>query len=303
MSRPVAAIDLGTNTVRLLIGSLVDGEIRQTLIVRRITRLGGGFTRESGISPEAWERTLASLKEFAQHIAEHAVTRIRAVATSAVRDAVNGAAFCNKVLAETGIELEVIDGETEGLLTLKGVLAGIDGIPERLLLFDVGGGSTEYTVARGTHPLYSRSLPLGVVRLTDGKPTREAMSEKIDRELAALRDDLDGRGYLPMAYGATTIGTAGTATTLAAISLGMTDYDYRKVNNYSLALEEIEAIYNLLLSKSPAERLKVPGLEKGREDLIPAGTLLTLKTLALFGSTTLKVSDFGLLEGVLLSIS
>lgn len=301
MSESVAAIDLGTNTVRLLIGSLVDGEISQTLIVRRITRLGGGFTRKLGISSDAWERTLASLREFAQRIAEQGVTRVRAVATSAVRDAVNGPAFCKQVFDKTGIELEVIDGETEGLLTLKGVLAGIDGIPERLLLFDVGGGSTEYTVVRGIDPLYSRSLPLGVVRLTDGKQTPDAMSEKIDRELAALREELAERGLLAVAYGATIVGTAGTATTLAAISLGMTNYDYRKVNNYSLSFEEIEEIYSLLLPLAPAERLKVPGLEKGREDLIIAGTLLTLKTLSLFGSNTLKVSDFGLLEGVLLS--
>lgn len=301
MSQPAAAIDLGTNTARLLIGG-VDGAgaIEPLLVKRCITRLGGGFTRERGISREAFARTVVALKEFAGDLELHGVTRVRAVATSAVRDAVNGGEFCARILQETGIRLDVIDGHREGLLTLRGVLAGLDVATGNLLVFDVGGGSTEYTVSAGVKPLFSMSLPLGVVRLTEGKVSPEAMGEKISRELGTLREKLAERNLRQLLEGATLVGTAGTATTLAAISMGMTDYDYRRVNNYTLALEEIRGIFSRLRPMTPAERLAVPGLELGREDLIIAGILITIATMETFGFSRLKVSDFGLLEGVLL---
>jgi len=301
MSELVAAIDLGTNTARLLIGTCERGRILPHVVVRRITRLGGGFSRETGISPEARERTLTALAEFSRELRQHDVLQIRAVATSAVRDAANGAEFCRQVREITGITLEVIDGHSEGQLTLQGVLAGLDPIPQHIAVFDVGGGSTEYTIARDRELLFSRSLPIGVVRLTEGKSTTDAMNDKIERELRSLNEALIHEGMLPLAEGARVVGTAGTATTLAAISMGMLDYDYRRVNNYAIQRDEIEAILHRLLPLSPAERLQIPGMEPGREDLIIAGTLVTLKSLELFGSQTLTVSDFGLLEGVLLS--
>jgi exopolyphosphatase/guanosine-5'-triphosphate,3'-diphosphate pyrophosphatase len=301
MSQPAAAIDLGTNTARLLIGSVdVAGAVEPLLVKRHITRLGGGFTRERGISPEACARTVAALKDFADEIGRHGVTRVKAVATSAVRDAANGGEFCARILRETGIRLEVIDGQWEGLLTLRGVLAGLDATAGNLLVFDVGGGSTEYTVSTGMSPLFSMSLPLGVVRLTEGKGSPDAMREKIARELGKLREEFEERNLHRQLDNATLVGTAGTATTLAAISLRMTDYDYRRVNNYTLRLQEIREIFALLLPMTPAERLAVPGLEEGREDLLIAGMLITIATMETFGFTQLKVSDFGLLEGVLL---
>jgi len=298
----VAAIDLGTNTSRLLIGSFNGGIIDQKYIMRKITRLGGGFTHDLGISDEACARSLQAMIEFSDKIKEYGVKHIRAVATSAVRDAVNGASFCRKIYDETGIKLEVIDGETEGLLTLSGVLAGLDSFPDNMLVFDVGGGSTEYTLTNGVKPVFSKSLPLGVVRLTEGKPDVEAIGYKIDRELNCLAEEMKMLGLLPIDRDAVVVGTAGTSTTLAAISMSMTDYDYRKVNNYSVSFDEIVEIYSKLLPLSPSDRLKVPGMEKGREDLIIAGTLVTMKTLAFFDKKMLKVSDFGLLEGVLLSV-
>lgn len=303
MQHPLAAIDLGTNTARLLIGHhMPDGTVQPVLVSRHITRLGGGFSRETGISAEAETRTIAALTEFAEKMKLHGVKGVRAVATSAVRDAVNGPDFCRQVLDATGIRLEVIDGEEEGRLTLQGVLSCIDERPESLFVFDVGGGSTEYTLAQGESLLFTRSLPLGVVRLTEGKGEVEAITDKIDRELAILKGQMEKERLLPLVAGALLVGTAGTATTLAAISMGMNDYDYRRVNNHTLARAEIRSIFERLLPLSPAERLKVPGLEQGREDLIIAGTLLTLRTMELFGFERMKVSDFGLLEGVLLSV-
>jgi exopolyphosphatase/guanosine-5'-triphosphate,3'-diphosphate pyrophosphatase len=303
MQSPSAAIDLGTNTARLLISHLDDaGRINPLIYLRRITRLGGGFTKEHGISPEASERTVEALRAFAAEISRHNAAKVRAVATSAVRDAVNGNDFCALIFKESGIHLEVIDGETEGLLTLRGVLAEIDERRATFMVFDVGGGSTEYTLASADKMLFTESLPLGVVRLSEGKITVTAMEEKILRELSAIRGKMANQGLLPFPEDTVLVGTAGTATTLAAISLRMTDYDYRLVNNHVIGLDEIKEIFSTLLPMTPEERLGVPGMEKGREDLIIAGILITLKTMEMFGFKRLKISDFGLLEGVLLSI-
>ena len=301
MVHPVAAIDLGTNTARLLIAT--HDPFRQILLQRRVTRLGGGFSRESGLSPEAVERSLAALAEFAAEISRHRVARVRAVATSAVRDAKNGRAFCELVRAETGIKLEIIDGTEEALLTLAGVGSILDRDDGDLVVFDVGGGSTEYTLARDGAPLFSRSLPIGVVRLTEGKAGAAEMEEKIGRELSALKreleGELEGEGLVSRFGAATLIGTAGTATTLAAIQMRMEDYDYRRVNNFTLGRSDVERIYAHLLPLAPKERLQVVGLEPGREDLIIAGTLVVLETMRIFGFPSLKVSDSGLLEGLI----
>ncbi|WP_136513474.1 Ppx/GppA phosphatase family protein [Geomonas edaphica] len=300
MTDKVASIDLGTNTARLLIASR--DPYRQILLKRIITRLGGGFTREFGLSEEAQLRSLAALKEFAADMATHGVRRVRAVATSAVRDAKNGAEFCRRVQEQTGITLEVIDGNEEAVLTLRGVAAILDNKDEDLAVFDVGGGSTEYTLAALQQPLFSRSLPIGVVRLTEGKGSVAAMEEKVRRELEGLKRELQGEGHLERFAAATLVGTAGTATTLAAIDLGMTDYDYRRVNNYTLPFAKVEAMFERLLPLTPQERLLVPGLEPGREDLIIAGVLVVLTTMRVFGFGSFKVSDSGLLEGAILGV-
>lgn len=300
MSEKVAAIDLGTNTARLLIA--VKDPYRQILLQRVITRLGGGFSRESGLSPEAQERSLSALSLFSEEIRKHGVTRVRGVATSAVRDAQNGAAFCQKVREMTGIDLQVIDGTQEALLTLKGVASTLDESRGEVSVFDIGGGSTEYTLALNGELHFSRSLPIGVVRLTEGKSGIAEMEEKIRRELNALQKAMEREGILERFSRGTLVGTAGTATTLAAIAMKMADYDYRKVNNYVISLAEVERIFSLLLPLSPRERLQVTGLEPGREDLIIAGTLVTILTMRAFGFSTMKVSDSGLLEGLILEV-
>jgi len=302
MQQPVAAIDLGTNTARLLIGYREAKSIKPLLVKRWITRLGGGFTREVGISKAAKERSLTALIEFAEEIKKHCVSRVRGVATSAVRDAPNGKSFCDEIFINTGIQLQIIDSHEEGLLTLQGVIAGIDDTSGNLLVFDIGGGSTEYMLTLNGIPEYIDSIPLGVVRLTEGKQRLEAMKEKIIREIALLKSRLEIKDLLQHIRGMTLVGTTGTATTLAAISMKMTDYDYSRVNNYTLSRAEILEIYETLHTLTLEERLNIPGLEKGREDLIIAGILVTVETMKMFGFSYLKVSDFGLLEGVLLSI-
>lgn len=297
MTDIVASIDLGTNTARLLIAT--KEPYRQLLLTRTITRLGGGFTRERGLSEEAQQRSINALKEFSGQIERHGVTRVRAVTTSAVRDAVNGAGFCQRVQAETGIRLEVIDGTEEAELTLRGVASILDHRSGDLAVFDVGGGSTEYTLAADLQLLFSRSLPIGVVRLTEGKVGVAQMEDKIRRELTSFKKQLEQEGLCERFSKATLVGTAGTATTLAAIRIGMTEYDYRRINNHTIPLAEVARIFELLAPMTPKERLAVPGLEPGREELIIAGTLVVLVTMREFGFRSFKVSDSGVLEGII----
>jgi len=301
-SRRVAAIDFGTNTARLLVADRnPDGSFEHVRIEREIVRMGGGFSREKGLSADAIQRGSDCLARFAGILEGYGVTDPRAAATSAVRDAVNGRAFVDLIYQQTGIALAVIDGEQEGALTLAGVRAGLDCRPDSLMVFDVGGGSTEYTLARSGKAAFIRSLPLGVVRLTEGKVTTAEMSEKIIRELDLLTGEMTLSRVSVPDVRTVLVGTAGTATTLAAISMKMATYDYRRVHNSLLSIDEIRRIYRLLLPLSLEERLAIPGLEKGREDLIIAGLLITLHTMERFGFTTFKVSDYGLLEGLIVA--
>lgn len=302
MHSPCASIDLGTNSARLLIGSVDPSNVIQPLLVKRkITRLGGGFSKETGLSPEARRRSMAVLHNFAEEIQRYGVGQVRAVATSAVRDAVNGNEFIAEVYQRTGILLEVIDGREEGLLTLRGIFSGIQAVDD-VFIFDIGGGSTEYTLARDAASLFTKSLPLGVVRLTEGMRSIPAMEDKINRELEALLADLTQAGYPACAPGTRLIGTAGTPTTLAGIDLGVTDYAAGSVHGHILSLEVIRKIYARICPLTPEQCLLVPGIEKGREDLILAGTLITIRTMERFGFDYLTVSESGLLEGLLLTL-
>ena len=162
MNNRVAAIDFGTNTARLLIADLhEDGCFEHVHIEREIVRMGGGFRRECGLSPEAVQRGTACLSRFASIMSEYDVTSVRAVATSAVRDALNGPDFVNSINSQYGILLNVIDGDREARLTLSGVLSGLDRQHDRILLFDIGGGSTEYTLVENDILQFSSSLAVG----------------------------------------------------------------------------------------------------------------------------------------------
>lgn len=300
MEKPLASIDLGTNSARLLIGRVTDGRrIIPVVVKKRITRLGGGFSRKNGLSAEARSRTMEALLDFAGEILRHGVEDVRAVATSAVRDAVNGADFMEEVYRTTGIFPRVIDGREEALLNLRGVSAGLE-MKGYVFIFDIGGGSTEFTIAQGCEPCFTRSLPMGVVRLTEGKGDTASMKEKIDRELLNLRNEIKVSGHGESLSWATLVGTAGTPVTLAAIDRELPDFDYSKVHGHVLALESIRSIGRKLIPLAPEQRLAFPGVENGREDLVVAGILITLRTMELFGFHNMVVCDTGLLEGLLL---
>ena len=295
-----AAIDFGTNTARLLIAERSFAGITPVRVEREVVRLGGGFTDEHGLSVEARVRGLACLHRFSEIISDYGVRQIRASATSAVRDAVNGRAFVEKVFQDTGINLVIIDGDAEARLTLKGVLSGLDSECGTLVVLDVGGGSTEFTVSSHGSPVFIKSMPIGVVRLTEGFRTNTEMVERVRSVIDQLEKDLSLAGIV-VSGDSELVGTAGTATTIAAIKLEMVDYDYRKVNNFKVSRGDVAEIFQRLSPLDPQERLSIKGLELGREDLIIAGLVIITLVMDKFGFNRLKVSDFGLLEGLALS--
>ncbi|HHL40729.1 MAG TPA: Ppx/GppA family phosphatase [Deltaproteobacteria bacterium] len=306
-----ASIDIGTNTLRLLVAEVEGRSLTPLVYERRITRLGGGYSEKRGISPEAARRTLRALEEFAALLGREGVDEVRAVATSVVRRAVNGRAFLDEVRERTGIDAEVIDGGEEARLSLIGVLS----VVERrgpLLAVDIGGGSTEFIAAAEGGGVSSWSMEMGVVHLAErylasdppAAAELSAMEAGIARVLGALKGRMKEDGVEPGAYGpsagARLVGTAGTVTTLAALDLGLERYDRERINNHVLRKAVLRRLYRRLSAMTAARRCRLPGLEKGREDLIIPGAAIALETMGAFGQEEMIVSDAGLLEGVIL---
>lgn len=296
-----AAIDIGSNTVRMLVGEIAGDQVAPQHYFRHITRLGGGYDPVQGISAEASARTLCALESFVHVLQEINPTGVRAVATEAVRRAVNAQQFVASVLARTGLAVEMIDGEEEATLSSAGVLAGLKPQPDAALIFDIGGGSTEFIMIKAGKRLWQKSYPLGVISLAEATE----VGQNIKKVLTELAEDLRVAGLAPFltSESCELVGTAGTVTTLAALDLAMTEYDWQRINNYILSQATLLSLYERLLPLTPTERELLAGVEKGRGDLIVHGAAIVLALLQLFGKDHLRVSDFGLLEGVLLSMN
>ncbi len=298
-----AAVDVGTNTIRLLVGEVQDGRVVPERYYRQITRLGGGIT-EQGLSPEAMARTLAALTEFARELTENGIFQVKAVGTEVLRRAGNAQAFVRQIAAETGFLVEIVDGETEARLTAAGVLSTISPQPTTCLIVDIGGGSTEFTLWHAGQSLLHCSYSLGVVRLAEEGRDAASWLERISPILEAFRSQLEQRQLLELAVSTDCqlIGTAGTVTTLAALQLGMTHYDWRRINNLVLDRESLQVLLDRLEGLTIAEREALPGMEKGRGDLIVPGLHIVISLMTMFFRQQLTVSDFGLLEGILLDL-
>lgn len=307
-----ASIDIGTNTLRLLVAES-DGKRLSPIIYKRIiTRLGGGYTELGGIDAASAERTLVALEEFKSIIDVSGVSATLAFATSVVRRAVNRDRFTDEVFRRTGIEVAVISGDEEARLSLLGVLSVMDDPSKRSLVMDIGGGSTEFISSTVDGIEGAWSMEMGVVHLTErfllnDPPSLDDLAS-IETEVMAVLRDLKGRmvrdGVSPARYscssGALLIGTAGTITTLAAIDQDLTAYNKARINNYSLGRSAVERIYGRLIGMTLRQREEFLSLERGREDLIIPGTLITLLVMEFFGFDEIKVSDAGLLEGIIL---
>jgi exopolyphosphatase/guanosine-5'-triphosphate,3'-diphosphate pyrophosphatase len=299
----LAGIDIGTNTLRLLIAEFSeDGIYRKVDSGRYITRLGEGLSGTGRLKDEAMERALRVLKGFADKCSENDVDGIYAVATSAVREAVNGRDFIQEVKNKTGIDVNIISGDEEARITMLGVYPGLEITGKDVLMMDIGGGSTEFMlVSKGGEIIFTVSTDIGVVRFTEqyiksdppGEQELELLGKAIEDRLKKVAS---GKGDL--ASGVEFIGTAGTVTTLAAIDQMMRIYDPEKINGYRIKRDGVMKILKMIRGMTNKDRKELPGVEEGREDIILAGAMVVYKVMELFGFDEMTVSDAGLREGL-----
>lgn len=298
-----AAIDVGSNTIRTLIGAITNRNLQRLFSDRVVTRLAEGI-RESGyLKKENIESSINALKNISKIISNYKVIDVKAVGTEALRIAKNSSDFIEGVFKETGIRIKIISGEEEARLTVRGVLSGLN--VGRSMIIDIGGGSTEWVIydSKRSNVSYCESIPIGVVGLLEDHikhdpPTPdelEALERYIEAHIRKLRvgltDKLTGKSF---------IGTGGTITTLAAIDLSLDDYEPEIVHGHLLALDKLKDMRNKLISVPISLRKDIKGIEKERADLIIPGIILTIKIMDIFEFDELIVSDYGLLEGLLL---
>lgn len=310
----VAAIDCGTNSIRLLVadadpetGELVDLDRRMTIV-----RLGQGVDRTGRLAPEALERTFAACREYAAVIKEHGAERLRFVATSASRDAENRDDFVRGVLDILGVEPEVISGDQEAEFSFTGAtleLKGSDDLAKPYLVVDIGGGSTEFVVGADTVRA-ARSVDVGCVRMTerhlvhDGGVTDPPTAEQV----AAMRADIEAALDLaaetvPLREARTLVGLAGSVTTVSAIAQELPAYDPAAIHHSRIPVERVREITEWLLRSTHAERAAVPSMHPGRVDVIGAGALVLLSIMERIGAREVVVSEHDILDGIAWSVA
>jgi exopolyphosphatase/guanosine-5'-triphosphate,3'-diphosphate pyrophosphatase len=292
-----AAIDIGSNTLRMLLGTCEGEGVHAHQYLRKIVRLSGDFCPQSGLHQASMKRAVDALRGFSDAAVRAQVTEIRVVATEAVRRAANRDLFIDRVKLETGLTVEIIDGDREAELTTSGVLSVIDPLPEKAIIMDIGGGSTELICLCDGRTLFQQSYPLGVVRLCEEAQDDKQRQAIIDTAFADFRSQLEDLNLYANDY--CLIGTAGTVTTLAAMHLKLSDYDPARINNHRLPLSWLKTTLVDLLPMSSSEREEIVGMEQGRGDLIPHGVNIVLALCRTMQQESLRVSDSGLLEGLL----
>jgi exopolyphosphatase / guanosine-5'-triphosphate,3'-diphosphate pyrophosphatase len=295
----LASFDVGTNTVLMLVAeSLPDGKCKAIEERSRITRLGKGVDRTGKLDPENARRTLETIVEFADIARAAGAEKILAVATSALRDAGDGADFIAKVKARAGVDLKIIPGDEEAELSQLAVKRSLNlGSDLRLLIADIGGGSTELIRSEPGRNLTMVSLQIGSVRLTEriirhDPPAREEivmLTKTIDEQLEKL-----GWYYRPDVL----VGIAGTVTTIAAVAMKMKEYDASRVHGYVLLREEVSAVAKRFGELPLAERMKLPGLLEARADVIFAGAMILERVMKRFEVAHAIVSDQGVRWGL-----
>ncbi|MFF3204744.1 exopolyphosphatase [Streptomyces sp. NPDC002962] len=310
----VAAVDCGTNSIRLLVadadpetGELVDLDRRMTIV-----RLGQGVDRTGRLAPEALERTFAACREYAAAVKEYGAQRLRFVATSASRDAENRDEFVRGVLDILGVEPEVITGDQEAEFSFTGATRELKGradLAKPFLVVDIGGGSTEFVVG-DDRVRAARSVDVGCVRMTerhlvvDGKVTDPPTAGQI----AAMRADIEAaldlaERTVPLREAHTLVGLAGSVTTVAAIALGLDAYDSTKIHHARIGLDRVRSISEDLLRATHEQRAAYPAMHPGRVDVIGAGALVLLAIMERIGAQEVVVSEHDILDGIAWSIA
>ncbi|MEU9396214.1 Ppx/GppA phosphatase family protein [Streptomyces sp. NPDC048324] len=310
----VAAVDCGTNSIRLLVADVNPGTGELLELDRRMTivRLGQDVDRTGRLAPEALERTFAACREYAEVIRDLGAEKVRFVATSASRDASNRDDFVRGVVDILGVEPEVISGEQEAEFSFTGAtneLKGRDDLARPYLVVDIGGGSTEFVVG-DDHVRAARSVDVGCVRMTerhlvvDGAVSDPPSAEQI----AAMRADIEraldlAEETVPLGEARTLVGLAGSVTTVSAIAQELPAYDSARIHHSRVSRERVREITERLLRSTHAERAAVPSMHPGRVDVIAAGALVLLSIMERTGAEEVVVSEHDILDGIAWSVA
>ncbi|MBB4077453.1 exopolyphosphatase/guanosine-5'-triphosphate,3'-diphosphate pyrophosphatase [Lewinella aquimaris] len=297
-----AVIDLGTNTFHLLIAEVrAEEQFAEIYRERIFVKLASDGIETIG--PEPFARGIATLKHFARVIREHGVTSVTAIGTAALRTATNGEAFVRTASLECGIEIGLISGDTEAELITRGVLAALPPLEDRVLIMDIGGGSTEYIIASSEGVHWRQSFPIGVAVLqrsfhhTDPISADEVsrLENFLEVQLQPLREAL---GAYPAHH---LVGAAGTFDVMAEVLRD--GAALRARNSHVLTMDGLEHLHLTIVGSTVAERLAIPGVPPERVDLIVVAMLLIRFTIGLAGIRKLTVSDYAMKEGILLNAS
>ena len=303
----VAGVDIGTNSVRILIAEVDGSSPRDAKVVpldrrMRITRLGQGVDRTRALAPEAIERTTTVLREYRAALDEHGVTTVRATATSAARDASNREEFFAAAHDALGVTPELLSGDEEAALSFLGATADLDA-PAPYLVVDIGGGSTEFVLGT-VAPTGLVSLDMGCVRITEQYLESDPPApEELSNAVAAVRDLVaEVPRVIPGATDAATlVGLAGTVTTVAAVEIGLPEYDPEKIHHFTLTRDAAEDVFRTLATETAEQRAHNPGLEPGRVDVIVGGTAVLVGVFRVLGFDEMLVSEADILDGLVRS--
>lgn len=305
----VAAVDCGTNSIRLLVADAdpATGELKDLERRMEIVRLGQGVDRTGRLAPEALERTFAACRDYARSVEEHGARRVRFVATSASRDAENREEFVRGVVDILGTEPEVITGDQEAQFSFTGAtkeLTGRRDLEKPFLVVDIGGGSTEFVVGDES-VLAARSVDIGCVRLTErheiSGPVTPGRHEAMRADVEAALDEVERT--VPLAQARTLVGLAGTVTTVAGIALGLDAYEAAAIHHSRVTREQTAAIVERLLTSTHDERAAIPVMHPGRVDVITAGAVILLMIMERTGAREVVVSEHDILDGIAWSLT
>ena len=289
--RRVAAVDLGTNSTRLLVADVADGQIEEVSRRLTITRLGEGVDGRRRLLPAPIARVRNCLADYRRELESLGAEQTLAIATSAVRDAENGEAFLGEIEWSYGFVTRLLTGEEEAAMMIRGVTSGRAGLDD-VLVVDIGGGSTELVLTTAGEVVFSTSLDVGCVRITE----RFLPSDPPSRpELAAAGAYV--RSLLPALDAKSAIGVAGTVTTLATLDLGDAEYDPARTHGHHIRLASVETQLERLAAMTNEERLGVPGIEPGRAPVIVAGIVVLREVMTAYGLTEIEVSERDVLHG------
>ena len=300
----VAAIDCGTNSIRLLIADIDGNNFREVVRDMEIVRLGQGVDETGQFHPDAIARTLAAVDKFAAEIAKRGVEKIRFCATSATRDATNRHLFVDGVRERLGIELEVISGDEEAALSFAGAIKDLDPSNGPFLVVDIGGGSTEFVFGTSTVEA-ARSVNIGCVRMTE---RHFASDPATAQQIELARTDIQAAiaqaaAVVPITKAKTLVAVAGTATTVAAAALDLPEYDRYAIHLSRISAQQTHDAATMFATSTREQRLALGYMHPGRVDVIAAGSLVLSEIMKATGASEFVASESDILDGMAFSLA